>query len=309
MQLATLDKASINYTQIGPERGRLRPAPNVVLVHGLATNMAFWYFGVAKALAQFCRVTVIDLRGHGMSTMPKDGYTADDMAEDLRGVFTCLQIERAHLIGHSYGGLVAAAFAARNPSSVGSLVLADVRLPSVQPQLRLGGSPMARAFAARLANAGIEIDPDTPDFGIEMLTALARLRLRNEGDVDKLEGVLGGAKRIMGPRVAAKWLRLLETTTARRDFAHGSALAPHELRTLNAPIYAVYGDNSLALSSGKALAGALPGCRLETIPKAGHFFPASRPRDFAFRSLKFLASQRNQARGRIHSENPPRYVN
>lgn len=308
MQMAVLDKASINYAQIGPERRRLGQTHDVVLLHGLATNMAFWYFGVAKALAQFARVTVVDLRGHGMSTMPESGYTADEMADDLSGVLSQLHIERAHLIGHSYGGLVAASFAAKHPTAVKSLILADVRLPSVQPALKLNGWPLARAFAARLKAAGIDIDPEDPDFGLELLTQVAKLRLKSEGDVEKLEGVLGGAKRIMGPRVAAKWLRLLETTTAKRDFAHGSALKPSDLRGVNAPVYGLYGENSMTVASGRALADELPDCRFETIPKAGHFFPAARPRDFAFRSLKFLAAHVGAARAAPLAERPA-YVN
>lgn len=310
MQTAVLDNASINYAQIAPARRRMGAAPEIVLLHGLATNMAFWYFGVAKMLANFARVTVVDLRGHGMSTMPPEGYTADEMAEDLFGVLAHLQIERAHLIGHSYGGLVAASFAARHPSAVQSLILADVRLPSVQPQMRLSGWPLARVFAERLKAAGIDIDPENPDFGVELLTEVAKLRLKNEGNADQLEGVLGGAKRIMGPRVAAKWLRLLEKTTAKRDFAIGSTLKPEDLRAVNAPVYGMYGQNSMTLNSGRALADALPDCRFEALPKAGHFFPASRPRDFAFRSLKFLAAHTGASRrARAGAEAEHRYLN
>jgi pimeloyl-ACP methyl ester carboxylesterase len=306
MNMAALGGANIHYAQVGPERRRLAPVQDVVLVHGLATSMAFWYFGVAKFLANFARVTVVDLRGHGKSSMPAEGYTADEMAEDLHGVLTYLQMERAHLIGHSYGGLIAAAFAAKHPAFVKSLVLADVRLPSVQPQLKMSGWPLAEAYAARLKEAGIAIDPESPDFGVELLTEVARLRLKGEGDSEKLEKVFGGARRIMGPRVAAKWLKLLDTTTARRDFAYGSALKPDDLRVVNAPVYGIYGRNSMTIESGKALAEALPRCRFEAIPKAGHFFPASRPRDFAVRSLKFLAANAGVARrGAVRGEGRP----
>ena len=158
--------------------------------------------------------------------------------------------------------------------------------------------------------AGIDIDPENPDFGVELLTEVAKLRLKNEGNADQLEGVLGGAKRIMGPRVAAKWLRLLEKTTAKRDFAIGSTLKPEDLRAVNAPVYGMYGQNSMTLNSGRALADALPDCRFEALPKAGHFFPASRPRDFAFRSLKFLAAHTGASRrARAGAEAEHRYLN
>lgn len=288
MQIAVLDKTSINYAQIAPERA-FSPTQDIVLLHGLATNMAFWYFGIAKALARYGRITVIDLRGHGHSTMPATGYTADEMAADVHAVLAHLGIERAHMIGHSYGGLVAAAFACAFPASTRSLMLADVRLPSVQPKLQMSAWPRAGAFARHLEAAGIDIRPDDPDFGLELLTQIARLRLQGGADSEKLEGVMGGARRVMGPRAAAKWLKLLDTTSARRDFAFGSAIKPADLRSANAPVYGIYGQNSMTLTSGRALADALPNCRFDVLPKAGHFFPAARPREFAVRAMGFLA--------------------
>lgn len=287
---AILAKASISYTQIEPER-TFGPASDIVLVHGLATNMAFWYFGVARALAKLGRVTVLDLRGHGLSSMPENGYSADEMAEDVHGVLMQLGIEQAHLVGHSYGGLVAAAFAVAHPKQTRSLVLADVRLPSVQPQMKLSAWPLARVLVKHLNAAGITISPDDPDFGLELLTQLARLRLEGEAQAEKVEKIMGGAKRVMGRRAAAKWLKLLDTTSARRDFAFGSAIKPGDLRAANAPVYGIYGENSMTVSSGKALADALPDGRFEVLPKAGHFFPISRPREFARRTMTFLAGQ------------------
>lgn len=294
MQFVDLGDARLNYMQFDP-MPQAAESQDIVLVHGLATNVSFWYLGIAKALSYFGRVTVFDLRGHGLSNMPASGYSADTMAEDLRGVLNYLGIEEAHLIGHSYGGLIAAAFAAANPGSVKSLMLADVRLPSVQPQLSLKAWPLAHSIAKYLENAGIDIHPDEPEFGLELLTRMARLRADGSPHAEKMEKLLGGAHRSMGPRAAKQWLKLMETTSARRDFSFGSALKPADLAAAKCSIYGLYGENSMTRRSGEVLAESLPDCRFEVMPRVGHFFPSSRPREFTFRAMAFLAEEMNMA--------------
>lgn len=294
MQYVGLSEARINYMQFDPMMQAVENQ-DIVLVHGLATNVSFWYLGIAKALSYFGRVTVFDLRGHGLSDMPATGYSAESMAEDLRGVLNHLEIEEAHLIGHSYGGLVAAAFAAAHPDYVKSLILADVRLPSVQPQLSLKAWPLANSIAKYLESAGVDIHPDEPEFGLELLTRMAKLRAEGSPDASKMEKLLGGAHRSMGQRAAKQWLKLMETTSARRDFSYGSAIKPADLATAKCSIYGLYGEHSMTRRSGEALAEALPDCRFEVMPRAGHFFPSSRPREFTFRAMSFLAEEMNMA--------------
>src|SRR3546814_3882769 len=57
--------------------------PDVVLVHGLGANRAFWYPRLASALVPQFRVTIYDLRGHGYSEVPPSGYSTTTMAQDL----------------------------------------------------------------------------------------------------------------------------------------------------------------------------------------------------------------------------------
>src|SRR5262245_39122655 len=98
--------------------------PNLVLVHGLMGNLAFWYPTAVAKLASDYRVTTLDLRGHGYSGMPSANYTTLDLAGDLKALFDHLRIECAHLVGHSYGGAVALHFAVLQPQRVTSLTLA-----------------------------------------------------------------------------------------------------------------------------------------------------------------------------------------
>lgn len=108
---------------------QLGTGPDVVMLHGLASNLAFWYFTVAPLIARHARVTVYDLRGHGLSSAPPRGYTTGELAEDLLGLCDAVGAVRPVLVGHSFGGAVALHAASADPSRVEAVVLADAYLP------------------------------------------------------------------------------------------------------------------------------------------------------------------------------------
>jgi esterase len=96
----------------------------LVVLHGLYGSSDNW-MGLTKQWAENYRVIAVDLRNHGAS--PKDvSHTYSDMVADLAWLFNDLQIESAHILGHSMGGKVAIAFAADYPELVKSLIVADI---------------------------------------------------------------------------------------------------------------------------------------------------------------------------------------
>ena len=155
MPRITLRDHKVHYQQTGS-------GADVVLVHGLSCNIAFWWFHVAQHLALTHRVTAVDLRGHGFSGMTETGYRACDLAGDLAALLDHLDIRRAHLVAHSFGGAVAVALAAERPDLVSELTLADAWLPSLQPVPPLPGAGDWAATRARAQAAGVEIDPHLP---------------------------------------------------------------------------------------------------------------------------------------------------
>jgi pimeloyl-ACP methyl ester carboxylesterase len=99
MPMARLNGVALNYRSAGE-------GSDVMLIHGLAANHAFWRLDALLPLARRHRVTVFDLRGHGYSSAARSGYTTADMAGDLCALLDQLDIAQAHLVGHSYGGVV-----------------------------------------------------------------------------------------------------------------------------------------------------------------------------------------------------------
>jgi pimeloyl-ACP methyl ester carboxylesterase len=106
----------INWTEAGA-------GECLVLLHGLGGDVGFWENETA-ALAPYFRVIAIDLRGSG-STPSTRGFTIADLADDVRIVLDEADVDTAHVVGFSLGGLVAQEFALRHPKRLKRLVLAS----------------------------------------------------------------------------------------------------------------------------------------------------------------------------------------
>lgn len=96
----------------------------LVLLHGLASQAHIWDL-VAPLLTSSFRVIALDQRGHGLSDKPATGYDFASITHDLDELLAALAIDRATLIGHSWGGNVAVQYAVDQPQRVSGLVLVD----------------------------------------------------------------------------------------------------------------------------------------------------------------------------------------
>ncbi len=108
----------ICYFDVGTETH----LPPILLIHALGTNMTHWEY-VAPELAQHTRVIGLDLPGCGHSARPRRRYTQKEMSDAVVGLMDHLHIQRAVVLGHSFGGKVAADVALRFPDRVVGLVL------------------------------------------------------------------------------------------------------------------------------------------------------------------------------------------
>jgi len=85
----------------------------VVLLHGFCGSSAYWQY-VIPALAEQYRVIAPDLRGHGVSSVPQEPYSIEEMADDIALLLAELDISKAALFGHSLGGYITLAFAEKH---------------------------------------------------------------------------------------------------------------------------------------------------------------------------------------------------
>ena len=106
--------------------------PAVVLIHGFGTTGDMWA-PMAANLAKDHTVVVPDLRGMGLSSHPDDGYDKWTQAGDIRAILDELGIDRADIVGHDIGTMVAYAYAARYPDKTTRLVIIDSPIPGIPP--------------------------------------------------------------------------------------------------------------------------------------------------------------------------------
>jgi pimeloyl-ACP methyl ester carboxylesterase len=106
-------------------------ATPVVLLHGLASQRRFWNL-VASRLPEL-PLLALDQRGHGDSQRPGGPYDVSSVAADLATAMDALGWSRAVVVGHSWGGAVAATFAAEHPHRALALVALDGGFSSPPP--------------------------------------------------------------------------------------------------------------------------------------------------------------------------------
>ena len=100
--------------------------PAVVLLHALGLDWRMWA-PTLERLSRGRRVFAYDLRGHGWAAGSPVPFSMDDAAADLAGVLDVLGLDRAHVVGLSYGGGIAQTAALAYPDRFESLVLAGPR--------------------------------------------------------------------------------------------------------------------------------------------------------------------------------------
>jgi|GEM_PF-384183 len=278
MPSLTIKGVKLNFVRTGD-------GPDVVLIHGLASSLAFWYAGTILPLRRHFRLTAFDLRGHGYSSMPPAGYTHMEMAEDLAGLVDHLKLKSFHLVGHSYGGLISLSYCLAHPGRVRSLVLADVPLNEIG--VNNGGAARWPGLA-RLQDCGIAIPRDDPYPELRVLEGLAQPHLRRRaGSALALGCRLPYGRGRAGERTADRWLRLLQTTTARDDIRL-RPLAAVDLQQVEARTLAIYGGESHWRSSGEVLRSYLPRVEVVYVDQAGHAHPWERPGVFCHHVGRFL---------------------
>ena len=133
--------------------------PAVILLHGYGETGDMWA-PLAVELARNHRVVVPDLRGMGLSAPARSGFTKKNQAEDMIGVMDGLGIQRADVVAHDIGNMVAFALAMGHQDRVSRLVMMDAPIPGIGPwdeivkspllwHFRFGGPDMERLVAGR----------------------------------------------------------------------------------------------------------------------------------------------------------------
>lgn len=248
---------SVHYQQVGQ-------GPDVVLIHGVTSDLSSWFLTTMPMLAENFRVTAYDLRGHGHSDLTPSGYTSAHLADDLDALLVALGIERAHLVGYSFGGTVAMHTALRHPSRVASLVLAEPWIGALRSVLDLEKWPYLEAAKMRLRQRGLMI-PDEKWLDLEYV---ARHALQVRQEVGLRRGMERNRRRMQ---------RLLDETTAMAEALEVSGLTLEQIGTIRQPALIVYGEFSPFLQLAPRVEASLPRGRVLVLDGVAHLFPVANP--------------------------------
>ncbi len=145
------DGETLAYIDTGNPSG----AP-VVLIHGYTDSARDWV-PLMPYLSKRFRLVLVDIRGHGRSSKPECCYTRLDFAYDIKLLLDSLGIQRADIVGHSLGSIIAQTFAEFWPEKTGRVVLIA----------STGGRPPDMAppkfdFAAEIRKLKEPIEADSP---------------------------------------------------------------------------------------------------------------------------------------------------
>lgn len=132
---------------------------DVVFLHGWGANSSAFLF-VAKSICASYRVTLIDFFGFGKSDEPKRVYDVNAYAKGVRELLDKTGIERAVLVGHSFGGRVALELAAYYPQIVDSLVLIDSAGIKPRRGIKYYAKVLAHKLLKKIGKSGLSGSSD-----------------------------------------------------------------------------------------------------------------------------------------------------
>lgn len=275
MPKTLVDGIHLHYQQIGE-------GPDVVMIHGITGNLAIWHLEVIPTLMHEYRCTTYDLRGHGYSDMPPTGYTTADHASDLDRLLDNLGIERAHVVGHSFGADVALHYAVLFPERVERLVLVEPAVAALQ-FLRARKDWIGwNHWREKINQGGITVPPEKW-YDAEYL-------VRASAKVPKLFGFRKGQSRRVGPLV-----KLMDTTTVVRDYIEVAGMTLDKIDQIRCPTLVVYGEDSVFLGTYDYLKEHLANCKPILMAESEHFGPLEQP-EFLIRHLREFFNERSDLR-------------
>jgi len=119
------------------DAGRSPAERTLLFIHGFGGYAMQWEQQLVE-FADKSRVVALDLRGHGLSDRPAGAYTADELLGDIERVVEALDMQRFVILGHSFGGALAASYAVKHPDRVERLVLVSTSVDfELTPLIRL----------------------------------------------------------------------------------------------------------------------------------------------------------------------------
>ncbi len=259
--------------------------PPVLFVHGGPLLDHGYLAAALRPLATGHQLVYYDQRLSGRSEGEVDSasVTLAAFVADMEGIREALGLERMHVVGHSWGGLLAMKYALAHPERLRSLVLVSPMAPS------------AELWQAEQAALGSALEPaDT--VGLGDLRASPAVAAREPAAIERLLQ-LSFRSQLHDPALAERLRFQIPDDYGARSRQFGRLMPElssydltEELASLRVPTLLVYGASEAGAHIGaEALRAAIPDLRVEVIEQAGHFAFLEQPERFRRVLEGFLA--------------------
>jgi pimeloyl-ACP methyl ester carboxylesterase len=236
--------------------------PAVVLLHGLAGYGGEWT-DTASWLRRRHRVVAPDLRGHGESTRTPSTVAPEAFVADVISWLDALGLERAAVVGQSFGGLIAFLTAAWYPDRVERLVVAEAS-PAPDP------------------NAENELRDWLESWPVPFPNLEAAVRFFGGDSLRARAWALGLEQREDG-----LWPSF-DPETLLRALREAAAGWWDEWRSIRCPTLVVRGEHGLTAEAARAMATGVEGVQREVVTDAAHDVHLERPEDWRRIIQRFL---------------------
>ncbi|KQY51694.1 MULTISPECIES: alpha/beta fold hydrolase [unclassified Nocardioides] len=281
----TAQKLDVQYVTLhGHRRAFVRTGsgPALLLLHGLGCDHTTWE-PVIRQLARNHTVIAPDLLGHGRSAKPRADYSLGGYANGMRDLLTLLGIDRATVVGHSFGGGVAMQFAYQFPERTERMILVASGGfgPEVTPAIRALTTPGADPALGVLTLPGVR------HLATAALRALAGTGQTWARDLDEVADIVDTFK---DPAARAA---IRHVTRAVVDWrGQVVTMSDRAYLTEAVPVCVIWGRNDMVIPVRHAntAAALAPGSRVEVLANCGHFPHKDHPERFVRIVQGFMGS-------------------
>jgi pimeloyl-ACP methyl ester carboxylesterase len=268
---AEVDGIKLHYLTAGH-------GPPVILLHGYAETSRMWK-PIIPLLAERFTVVAPDLPGIGDSAIPANGLDMKSAAIRIHSLARSLGVQKARVVGHDIGLMVAYAYAAQFPSETEKLVLMDAFLPGVAGWEAVYNNPAIWHF---------RFNGPTPEQLVQGRERIYFEHFWNNFAADKTRSIpeadrVAYAAAYSRPgRMRAGWAYFVSFQQAAKDFAQ---LAQTKLPM---PVLTIGGEKSLGDVLGQQAKLVAPNVTVVVLKDAGHWVMEERPKETTEALVKFL---------------------
>ena len=268
---AEIDGTRLHYLTAGS-------GPPLLLLHGYAETSSMWQ-ALLPAIAERFMVVAPDLPGMGDSDIPADGLDMQSAAIRMHALACSLGIEKARVVGHDIGLMVAYAYAAQFPDEVEKLVVMDAFLPGVGDWESIYNDPAFWHF---------RFHGPTPEALVRGRERIYFEYLWNELAANKWKSIPEADREAYADaysepgRMRAGWAYFGSFPQTAKDFAR---LAETKL---SMPVLAIGGDKSLGEFLGRQMKLAASNVTAVVIEDSGHWLLEEQPDQTTRALLAFL---------------------